>query len=67
LSEPLKTQILTHVDIIEYRGNTVIRLVVPAQREISFLGNEAFSRINSETTKVQGKGLLALQGLFQPR
>lgn len=67
LSEPLKTQVLSHVDIIDYRGNTVIRLMVPAQREVSFLGNEAFSRVNSETTKVHGKGLLALQSLFQSR
>jgi len=67
LSEPLKTQVLSHVDVIEYRGKTVIRLMIPAQREVSFLGNEAFTRMNSDTTKVQGKSLLALQTLFQHR
>lgn len=66
LSEPLKTLVLSHIDIIEYRGNTVIRILIPQQRAISFLGNEAFTRVNSQTTRVQGKSLLALQTLFQP-
>jgi hypothetical protein len=67
LSEPLKTQVLSHLDIVDYRGYTVIRLQIPSQREVSFLGNQAFTRINSQTTKVEGKGLLALNSAFRGR
>jgi hypothetical protein len=65
LSDPLKTQLLARIDTVEYRGKLVIRLAIPAQQEISFVGNEAFARIDSNTVKVQGKGLLALNALFK--
>lgn len=64
LSEPLRTQVLSHIDIIDYRGKTIIRLNIPTQRSVSFVGNEAFCRENSRTAKVEGRGLLALNDLF---
>ncbi len=64
LSEPLKTQLLAQIDTIEYRGKLVIRFAIPRQKEVSFLGNEAFARVDSNTVKVQGKSLLALNALF---
>jgi hypothetical protein len=67
LSEPLKTQVLSKIDVIEYRGKTVVRITVPAQQQVSFLGSDAFTRQNSQTVKVQGKPLLALHDLFQSR
>lgn len=65
LSSALKTQVLSKVDTIDYRGKTVIRLVVPPQQEMSFIGNNAFMRDNSQTRRVEGKGLLALSTLFK--
>jgi hypothetical protein len=67
LSEPLKTQTLVEIDVIEYRGRSVIRLVVPKQRDISFLGDSAFSRQGSQTVRVEGKQLLALQNQFRAK
>jgi hypothetical protein len=67
LSEPLKTHVLSKIDVIEFRGRTVVRITVPAQQQVSFLGSDAFTRQNSQTVKVQGKQLLALHDLFQNR
>jgi hypothetical protein len=67
ISEPLKTQVLSKIDVIEYRGKTVVRITVPAQLQVSFFGTDAFTRQNSQTVKVQGKQLLALNDLFQNR
>jgi hypothetical protein len=67
LSEPLKTQVLSKIDVIEYRGKTVVRITVPAQQRVSFLGSDAFTRQNSQTVRVQGRQLLALNDLFQNR
>jgi hypothetical protein len=64
LSEPLKTQLLARVDVIEYRGLTVIRLTLPKQSAISFVGNQAFVREASKTVNVEGRQLLAVQDLF---
>jgi hypothetical protein len=65
LSEPLKTQVLARIDVVNYRGHTVVRLMVPAQVEVAFVGNDCFVRQNSGTVKVEGKGLLALNALFK--
>ncbi|WPB77635.1 DUF262 domain-containing protein [Archangium violaceum] len=65
LSEPLKTQVLASVDTIDYRGLSVLRIQVPQQREVSFVGEEAFVRSNSSTELVAGPKLLAVSRLFK--
>ncbi|KPP97676.1 DUF262 domain-containing protein [Marinobacter sp. HL-58] len=64
LSEPLKSQILSQVDTIEYRGNTVIRVRVPKQKEVSFVGDIAYVREGSSTVEATGKKLLAVNSMF---
>lgn len=64
LSEPLKSQILSQVDTVEYRGNTVIRVRVPKQKEVSFVGNTAYIREGSSTVEATGKKLLAVNSMF---
>lgn len=65
LSEPLKSQVLSQVDVIEYKEFTVIRLRVPRQRELSFIGKESYIRENSTTIKLEGPKLLAASKLFE--
>ncbi|MBU7587168.1 MAG: DUF262 domain-containing protein [Nostoc sp. TH1S01] len=65
LTEPLKTQLLTKFDTISYKGYTVIRITVPVQTEISFIGDKAFTRKDSSTVEIQGRELLAVSKLFQ--
>lgn len=65
LSEPLKSQILAQIDVIDYRGLTIIRLRVPAQKELSFIGKECFTRENSQTILAEGPKIIALSKLFK--
>ena len=64
LSEPLKSQVLSQADFVEYKGHSVLRIRVPKQKEVSFVGNEAYIRENSSTILAAGKKLLAANALF---
>lgn len=64
LTEPLKSNLLSQVDTIEYRGKTVIRFRIPAQKEVSFVGDKAFVREGSSTVEAEGRKLLAISSLF---
>jgi len=65
LTNILKTQVLMKIDIIDYKGHSVIRINVPPQKEISFVGEKAFIRENSSTVEAKGPKLLAVSQLFQ--
>lgn len=65
LTDPLKTQVLTKFDTISYKGYSVIRITIPTQTEVSFVGDKAFTRKDSSTIEVQGRELLAVSKLFQ--
>lgn len=65
LTEPLKTQVLTKFDTISYKGCSVIRITIPAQSDVSFVGKKAFTRKDSSTIEAQGLELLAVFKLFQ--
>ncbi len=65
LTDPLKTQVLTKFDTISYKGFSVIRITIPIQTDVSFLGEKVFSRKDSSTIEVKGRELLAISKLFQ--
>ena len=64
LSEPLKSQVLSQTDYVEFKGLSVLRIRIPRQNNISFVGEDVFTRENSSTIKITGKKLLAINGLF---
>jgi Putative DNA-binding domain len=64
LTEPLKTQVLGNVDSVEFKGLTVIRIGVPKQPAVSFLGEHCFIREGSETKEITGPRILAIQERF---
>jgi hypothetical protein len=64
LSDVLKHQVLAQVDCVDYKGLSVVRIRIPAQREISFLGDVAYTRESSSTVEAKGKKLLAIGALF---
>lgn len=64
LTEPLKSQILSQLDVIDYKGLTVIRIRIPKQAELSFVGSESYIRENSKTIKLDGPKLIAISKLF---
>jgi hypothetical protein len=65
LSEPLKSQILSQLDNIDYKGLTVLSIRVPRQDKISFVGEKSFIRENSQTVEIEGRKLLAASDLFK--
>lgn len=64
LSETLRNQVLSQIDYVEYKGLSVVRIRIPKQREVSFLGEKAFIRENSSTIEATGKKLLAVNQIF---
>jgi hypothetical protein len=64
LSEPLKTQVLAKIDTVTYRGLSVIRITVPAQRSVSLVGDTVFVRSQTSTVEAKGRALLAVTELF---
>jgi hypothetical protein len=65
LEEPLKTQILSSFDVIQVQGFTVIRIVIPPQNKVTFVGDKAFTRQSSSTVEISGPKLLAISELFK--
>lgn len=64
LSLPLKNQVLSQIDCVEFKGLSVIRIRIPKQKAVSFLGDTAYIRENSSTIEATGKKLLAINDLF---
>lgn len=64
LSEPLKSQVLSQIDYVEYKGHSVLRLRIPAQSELSFVGEDVFIREASSTVAANTKKILAASKLF---
>ncbi|MDJ0596868.1 MAG: hypothetical protein QNJ72_44055 [Pleurocapsa sp. MO_226.B13] len=44
--------------------HTLIRITVPVQNEVSFVGDKAFTRQDSSTVEIKGKELIAISKLF---
>ena len=64
LSEPLKTQVLSNLDVITYKGLSVVRIRIPRQSQINFVGDDCFIRIGSSTHKAKGPQIAAVSGSF---
>ncbi len=65
LTEPLKTQILLNIDIVDYRDLSIIRIKVPSQNEPSFVGKNIFIREHSNTVLLDSpKQIMAVGDLF---
>lgn len=64
LSDPLKTQILSNLDVVTYKGFSVVRIRVPRQSQISFVGDDCYIRIGSSTHKAKGPQIAAVSGSF---
>ena len=64
LSEPLKTDMLSSIDTIFYRGFSVIRLIVPGQFTMNWVGEDSFVREGSETHPATPKQVAAITEKF---
>lgn len=67
LTDPLKTQVLSQIDLITYSGFSVIRIRIPVQLSMSFLGEKAYTRKGSNTEEAVGPEILSISALFASR
>lgn len=52
IPEPLKTQVLTAIDVITFGGHTIIRITIPEQKQPNFIDNKCFIRNSANTVEV---------------
>jgi hypothetical protein len=64
LTDPLKTQLLASIDVVLYKDLTVIRIRVPKQAQVSFVGEDCFIRVGSSTHKATGPQIAAVSNAF---
>jgi hypothetical protein len=64
LSDPLKTQVLSGLDVVSYKGLSIIRLRVPRQTQTSFVGDDCFVRVGSSTHTAKGPQIAAITAAF---
>lgn len=64
LGEPLKTQVLTAIDVINYRGYSIVRIRVPRQTTATFVGEDCFMRVGSATKRATAPQTVAISKLF---
>jgi hypothetical protein len=64
LTDTLKSQVLMKIDTIDFKGLSVIRINVPSQKQVAFVGKKAFIREDSSTVEAEGPKLLAVFQLF---
>jgi len=64
LSEPLLTQLRTSLDVIDFKGFSILRIRVPGQNAVSFLGDLCYFRSGSSTVEAKGPQIAALTKSF---
>lgn len=65
LSAHLKHGVMSKLDCFVYNGFDVLRIVVPGQNEMSFLGNACYSREGSSTVEIAIKEIPFIARRFQ--
>jgi hypothetical protein len=64
LTDALKNQILSQFDLVDIHGYSVIRIRVPKQKNLSFVGKRCFIREGSNTIEIEGPKLISASALF---
>ena len=59
------SNVLSSIDIVDYRFLSVIRIKVPSQSEISYYGDEVYERQYNNTVKIESpKAIMAIAKRF---
>ena len=64
LSNPLKSDILSNIDCIEYKGMTVIKILIPLQSTIAWVGERTFIREGTETKEASPRQIATITQRF---
>jgi hypothetical protein len=60
LSEPLRSQVLSQTDYVDFKGMSILRIRVPKQKQLSFVGEKVFIPESVNETETHPKLNLAL-------
>ena len=67
LSRHLIVSVLTHMEMFNYKGFLIVRLVVPPQNQLSYYGDEIYIRKHSNTIKLTNpREIIAVAQQFPP-
>ncbi|PKR56144.1 GmrSD restriction endonuclease domain-containing protein [Thalassospira marina] len=64
MNDPLKTQILSAMDVVTFKGHSVLRIRIPKQTSISFVSDDCFVRNGTSTHRANGPQIAAISKLF---
>ncbi|MFI8578252.1 DUF262 domain-containing protein [Rossellomorea aquimaris] len=65
IDEPLKSQLLSQIDVVEYKGYSIIRIRIPKQDKLTPINGKVFVRHNNDTVQVKDvKEILSLSQGF---
>lgn len=64
LSSPLKSNVIAQIDNVDYRGSSIIRIKVPAQKTVSFVDKKCYTRKDSTTVEVTDIDLVDTVNIF---
>jgi predicted HTH transcriptional regulator len=67
MGDPLKTNILANLDVLNYKGFSVVRIRVPRQSTPTFVGDELYLRMGATTIKAGGQQIAAVTRMFNQR
>ncbi|WP_187971147.1 GmrSD restriction endonuclease domain-containing protein [Aquibium microcysteis] len=62
--DPLKTQILSSMDVVTFKGHSVLRVRIPKQTAVSFVKDQCFVRNGTSTHTATGPQIAAVTKLF---
>lgn len=66
IDEPLKTQLMSNIDLIEYNKLSVIRVLIPKQDKLTFLEDKIYVRHHNSTKELTNpKQILAQSKIFE--
>jgi len=64
LLDPLRTQILSSIDLVTFKGLSVLRVRIPKQTAVSFVNDACFVRNGTSTHPATGPQIAAVTKLF---
>lgn len=64
LSVPLKTDILSNLDLCEYKGFHILIVTVPSQKGVSLLNGKIYTRVGDQTIEASPENILGISSRF---
>lgn len=64
LTDNMKSSVLNQIEHFNYNGRTILRIGVPKQNRISFVGEDTYMRIDSNTHKAKPIQIAEIVGRF---